>query len=136
MWGARENADPSPLMMYPSIPANFLLQADDQAMPSRIVAKVHSRPSTWNTWSGRVPRVTTRNRPFALPAPDFLPGPTSDTLPPLTDEPRVGTFSLASHPLPKRAASQISAEEEQHTKKPKVQAQEEDERVVVDDQGL
>lgn len=92
-------------------------------MPSRIAAKVQSRPGIWNTWSGRVTLVTTRNRPFALPPPDFLPSHlmgSMPTLPPFTDAPRAAVFDLASHPATKRTTSQMTAEEEQHTKKAKV----------------
>jgi len=126
MWRGRERRPPSitydvPLKTF----ANVLLQADDQAMPSRIAAKVQSRPGVWNTWSGGVTQVTTRNRPFALPPPDFLPGPMTGSvvaLLPLTNAPRAATFSLASHTTRKRTASQTFVEEEQHTKKLKDQA--------------
>ena len=105
--------------------ANVLLQADDQAMPLRIAAKVQSHPQEWNTWSAPITCVTTLDGPLKLSPPDFLPGPMTGSvvaLLPLTDAPRAATFSLASHTTRKRTASQTFVEEEQHTKKLKDQA--------------
>jgi hypothetical protein len=85
-------------------------------MPSRIEAKVQTRPPQWNTWSRPVA--------LALSPPDFLPGPS--TGPVITPSRPTGilgatTFSLASRPAPKRAASQVSNDDEQGNKKPKVE---------------
>ena len=111
------------LAIHPeSLHANKFLQADDQAMPSRIEAKVQSRPPQWNTWSGSITRVS---GVLALPPPDFLPGPSTASMVTLShpaDGPRATTFSLASRPAPKRTASQTSDSEEQGNKKPKVEA--------------
>jgi hypothetical protein len=98
-------------------------------MSSRIAAKVQSRPHPWNTWSAPVACITTSNGPLTLSPPDFLPGPLTGSATSLShpiDAPCVITFSLASHPAPKRRASQTWDSEEQGNKKPKTEAQKKD----------
>jgi hypothetical protein len=60
-----------------------------------------------------------------MPPPDFLPGLLTDSVAApsrSTDVPRAATFSLASHPAPKRTASQVSDDMEQDNKKTKLEA--------------
>ncbi|KEQ67376.1 uncharacterized protein M437DRAFT_80024 [Aureobasidium melanogenum CBS 110374] len=53
----------------------FLIHADDEAMPLRIAAKVQSCPKYWNTWSGSITHITTREGPVTMPHTNFLPAP-------------------------------------------------------------
>lgn len=78
-------------------------------MPLRIAAKVQSRPTYWNTWSGSVTHITIREGPVAMPPPNFLPAPldgaaTALALVPTTAGPPV-ELSLPSHPGSKRSRS-------------------------------
>lgn len=83
----------------------------------------------WNTSSVPVACITTSDGPITLSPPEFLPGSLTGSATSLShpiDAPSVITFSLASHPAPKRRASQVCDSEEQGKKKLKTEAQKED----------